>query len=182
MAGFWNRFLVASVIGMGSMAPFCTRLPIQSCAPITRSGPVPACEAVTNCACRSLEIVCTSTVTPLSVANAALAALMAGPYRSSAQMVSVPSVDPPAAAEPAADVAAALPLPAALPAALVELVVVLDPPPQAATASATTPARAASRVFLSCMVLTPQRCHRDGRPGPQSTTAPGAGARSGWDC
>src|SRR6476660_7044127 len=129
------------------MAPFCTRLPIQSCAPITRSGPVPAWEAVTNCACRSLDTVSTLTVTPLSCPNLAPIVFMAGPYRSSAQMVSAPA-EPPAAPP----LAAAPPLPAdvAPPAAVVPPEPELEP--QAVSTRAVTPISAAARPdFRRCM-------------------------------
>ena len=69
----------------GSMAPFCTRLPIQSCAPTTTSGPLPCWEAVTKLVCRSLETAWTSTVTPFSWPNfsanglRAAVALVVGP-------------------------------------------------------------------------------------------------------
>src|SRR6476646_2969229 len=129
-----NAAFCVSVIGMGSMEPFCTRLPIQSCAPITRSGPVPACEAVTNCVCRLLAISSTLTGMPLSSVNFFETSVMIGAYRSSAQIVRAPSVLP-AAAPP--DVAAAVSPAAALlsaappPAALVVLGVDVELEPQA---------------------------------------------------
>jgi hypothetical protein len=85
--------------------------------------------------------------------------VMIGAYRSSAQIVRAPSVLP-AAAPP--DVAAAVSPAAALlsaappPAALVVLGVDVELEPQAARAMAAIPAKAASRAFLRCMVLTPQ--------------------------
>src|SRR5215212_3667605 len=48
------------------MVPFWTRLPIQSWAPMTRSGPLPAWAAVTNTVWRSLETAWTLTWTSLS--------------------------------------------------------------------------------------------------------------------
>ena len=59
----------------GSMAPFWTRLPIQSCAPTTTSGPLPAALAVTKLVWRSDETACTSTLIPLSAANLSATAL-----------------------------------------------------------------------------------------------------------
>ena len=108
----------------GSMAPFCTRLPIQSCAPTTMSGALPDWEAVTKFVCRSLEIACTSTVTPLSLPNCSANGLSAAVRLSSAQMTSLP---PAALAPPPAGAA------------------FLSPPPQAEATSAraitaTTPA------------------------------------------
>src|SRR5690349_4738294 len=74
----------------GSMAPFCTRLPIQSCAPTTMSGALPDWEAVTKLVCRSFETACTSTVTPVSWPNFAANGLRAAVRLSSAQMTRLP--------------------------------------------------------------------------------------------
>ena len=63
------------------------------------------------------------------------------------------------AAESAALVAAPLLAAAALE---LELEPVLELEPQAARVIATIPVSAASPVFLRCMLLTPQRCHRGG--------------------
>src|SRR3954451_19753963 len=75
---------------IGSMVPFCTRLPIQSCAPTTMSGPLPDCAAVTKLVCRSLETAWTCTVTPLVVPKVSANGFSAAARWSSAQMVSVP--------------------------------------------------------------------------------------------
>ncbi len=60
------------------MAPFCTRLPIQSWAPTTTSGPLPAESAVTKLPCRSAEMAWTLTVMPLAAANVSATFLTAG--------------------------------------------------------------------------------------------------------
>ena len=98
--------MVVSVIWIGSMVPFWTRLPIQSCAPITRSGALPAWEAVTYCVCRSLETAWTLTWTSLSSPHLVADSLIAREYLSSAQMVrETPS-------EPLSDAPPPLPQPA----------------------------------------------------------------------
>ena len=74
----------------GSIAPFCTRLPIQSCAPTITSGPLPCWEAVTKVVCWSLEIAWILTVTPFSVPNLSANGLRAAARLSSAQMTSLP--------------------------------------------------------------------------------------------
>ncbi len=68
------------------MAPFCTRLPIQSCAPTTTSGPLPAELAVTKLGWRSEEIAWTSTEMPLASPNASATCLTASILRASVQM------------------------------------------------------------------------------------------------
>src|ERR1700755_3428351 len=73
---------------MGSMAPFWTRLPIQSCAPTMTSGPLPCWDAVTNVVCWSLEIALISTVTPVSFSNVDLKDLSPSARLSSAQITS----------------------------------------------------------------------------------------------
>ncbi len=90
----------ASVRLTGSMAPFCTRLPIQSCAPIMTSGPLPCWEAVMKVCWLSLLISFTSTVTPFSVPNWSAKGRSAFTRLGSAQMTSVPPAWPVGAAEP----------------------------------------------------------------------------------
>ena len=68
------------------MAPFCTRLPIQSCAPTTTSGPLPAEFAVTKFGWRSEEIAWTSTEMPLASPNASATCLTVSILRASVQM------------------------------------------------------------------------------------------------
>ena len=68
------------------MAPFWTRLPIQSCAPTTTSGPLPAELAVTKLVWRSVEIACTSTEMPLASPNASATGLTQSILRASVQM------------------------------------------------------------------------------------------------
>jgi hypothetical protein len=85
------------------MAPFWTRLPIQSWAPITRSGPLPAWEAVTNTVWRSLETVWTFTLRSFCSPHLAAESLIALEYLSSAQMVSeAPPSEPVSDAPPPA--------------------------------------------------------------------------------
>ena len=72
------------------MAPFCTRLPIQSCAPTMMSGPLPCWEAVTKVCWLSLLIAFTSTVTPFSVPNFSAKGLSALTRLASAQITSLP--------------------------------------------------------------------------------------------
>src|SRR6478672_13688933 len=137
MAVFRNSAFFASVIGIGSIAPFCTMLPMPSWASMTRSGPVPACDAVMNCDCRVCvpEMVWTLTGIPLSAVNCLETSVRMGAYWADDQIVSAPSVLAAGAAdsppEAAALVAAAEPA-ALLPAAavLLLLVVVVLLPPQ----------------------------------------------------
>jgi hypothetical protein len=70
----------------GSTAPFCTMLPIQSCAPTTTSGPLPAVLAVMKLVCRSAETTWTSTLMPLSAAKSSATARTAFTLRSSVQI------------------------------------------------------------------------------------------------
>ena len=51
MSEYWAWSASGRLIA--SMALFCTRLPIQSCAPMTMSGPFLAVLAVTKLVCRS---------------------------------------------------------------------------------------------------------------------------------
>ena len=67
----------AASIWTGSMAPFCTSWPIQSCAPLIRSGAWPAWEALRN-AVRPSATTWTLTVIPLSSPNFFAAAWIAG--------------------------------------------------------------------------------------------------------
>ena len=57
------------------MAPFWTRLPIQSWAPTTTSGPLPAELAVTKLVWRSVEMAWTSTLMPLASPKASATCL-----------------------------------------------------------------------------------------------------------
>src|SRR3954470_15619126 len=67
------------------MAPFCTRLPIQSWAPTTTSGPLPAELAVTKLVWRSVAMACTSTEMPLSLPKASATGLTQSILRASVQ-------------------------------------------------------------------------------------------------
>ena len=152
-----NSAFFASVIGIGSMAPFCTMLPMPSCASMTRSGPVPAWDAVMNCDCTDWApaMVWTLTGIPLSAVNCLETSVRMGAYCADAQIVRAPSVLAAGAADAPADgggTGRALPHRRhSRPAAAELLVVVVELPPQAARASAAIPANAASRVFLRCM-------------------------------
>src|SRR5690606_11178279 len=90
MATSENAAFCSSVRLTGSMAPFCTRLPIQSCAPIITSGPLPCWEAVRKVCWLSLLISFTSTVTPFSVPNWSAKGARALTRLGSAQMTSLP--------------------------------------------------------------------------------------------
>ena len=68
------------------MAPFWTRLPIQSCAPTTTSGPLPAELAVTKLVWRSVAIAWTSTEMPLASPKESATGLMQSILRASVQM------------------------------------------------------------------------------------------------
>lgn len=82
-----NSATLSSVSWIGSIAPFWTKLPIQSCAPSTRSGALPAWWAVTYWVCSSSAMVSTLTSTPFSSANRAPISSTAGVRSASTQIV-----------------------------------------------------------------------------------------------
>ena len=116
----------ASVSWTGEMELFWTRLPIQSWAPSTTSGPLPAWLAVTKVDWISLATTCTATEMPCASPHLVAASLRELAFFSSAQMTrSASGSRTRASSEPAAEAES-------------EPVESLEPPEQAAAAERLT--------------------------------------------
>src|SRR5690348_6639142 len=139
----------------GATVEFWTSSPSQSCAPTMTSGPLPTFVASLNCARTSVEI-WTLTVTPFSWANWSAYFCTAFERSASVQMTRSTLASRTGAAVPLGVsgvpvvVAAALLVPAPVPAAVLDGVVGLDPP-QALRARAATPVTAAAPSARLCM-------------------------------